>query len=41
MCLLNMIVIWAIGYLVWQIVDLILFSTNFYSDGNGVPLLGW
>lgn len=29
------------GFMIWQLVDIIMFATNSYKDGQGVPLMGW
>jgi len=29
------------GLIIWQIIDLVMYATNKYNDGNGVPLSNW
>jgi len=33
--------IFCVGILVWQIIDIIMFSLNLYKDENGIDLLSW
>jgi hypothetical protein len=29
------------GLFIWQVIDLVMFASNKYYDGNGVPLTNW
>jgi hypothetical protein len=29
------------GLFIWQVMDLVMYATNKYNDGNNVPLSNW